>query len=90
MTISVNNDGIWEHQSYDNFSVNFEKRDGRDLKFEIQTEDCILRTTGVLVSLYTTSSTEEELSCHFDLKDFYEKPIIKEINGKQIRKYFVK
>lgn len=90
VTISVNNDGIWEHQSYENFEVSLKERSGRKLSFELKTDNCILKTTGVVVSLYTTSSTEEQLSDNFDLQDFYDKPVVKKIGNSEVRKYFVK
>lgn len=90
VTISVNNDGIWEHQTADNFEVNVIERKGRKLKFELKTNNCTLKTTGIVVSLYTTSSTEKQLGTYFDLKDFYEKPIIKAIGNNEVMKYFVK
>lgn len=90
VVISVNNDGVWEHQSYNDFSVSITGRKGRVLSFELTTDDCALKTNGVMVSLYTTSSSEKELSRNFDLKDFYEKPVIKTIGSNEVRKYFVK
>ena len=90
VTISVNNDGIWEHQSQDNFEVSILERKGRSLSLALKTDICELKTKGVMVSLYTTSSTEEELGKHFELKDFYDKAVTKEIGNSQIVKYFVK
>lgn len=90
ITISVNNDGIWEHQSKDDFEITITKRDKRKLSFELKTDNCTLKTTGILVSLYTTSSTEKELSKNFSLDDFYDNLIVKSIGNNEIRKYFVK
>lgn len=90
VTISANNDGIWEHQSYEQFEFSILKRAGRELSFVLKTEIGELKTKGVMVNLYTTSSTEKEIANNFDLSDFYEKPIVKEIGNSQIRKYFVK
>ncbi|MBQ8681471.1 MAG: hypothetical protein IJ509_00975 [Bacilli bacterium] len=90
VTISVNNDGIWEHQSCDSFEFSISKRKGRDLSFSLKTDNCNLKTTGVMVSLYSTSSTKKELEKNFDLRDFYDKPIVKDIGKSQIMKYFVK
>lgn len=90
VTISVNNDGIWEHQVKDNFEVTITELRGRKLSFELKTDNCTLKTTGVMVSLYTTSSNQEELSKNFDLSDFYDNPIIKTIGNNEVRKYFVK
>ena len=90
VVISVNNDGIWEHQSYDQFSFSINKRCGRELSFVLETDDCKVEVTGVMVSLYTTSSSETDIKKHFDLSDFYDKPVIKEVANSQVRKYFVK
>ena len=90
VTISVNNDGIWEHQSKDEFEFVITGRKNRKLNFELKTDNCILKTTGTLVSLYTTSSNEEDLSKNFNLDDFYENPVVKTIGNNEIRKYFVK
>lgn len=90
VTISVNNDGIWEHQTIHEFEIDITDRKKRELSFELKTDNCNLKTTGVMVSLYTTSSTEKELDKTFDLKDFYDKPIIKSIGNNEVIKYFVK
>lgn len=90
VTISVNNNGIWEHQSKDDFEVSITKKNGRELTFTLKTDNCQLKTTGVMVSLYTTSSSEKALLKEFDLRDFYEKAMIKEIGNNKILKYFVK
>ena len=90
VVISVNNDVVWDHQKYTDFGVAITGRKGRVLSFELTTDDCVLKTNGVMVSLYTTSSSEKELSKNFDLKDFYERPVIKTIGNNEVRKYFVK
>lgn len=90
VTISVNNDGVWEHQTKDNFEVMIHKRNGRELGFSLKTDNCVLETTGIVVSLYTTSSSEEALKKYFELGDFYEKPVVKEVGNSKIMKYFVK
>lgn len=90
VTISVNNNGIWEHMSQDNFEVQIKKREGRNLKFTLKTENCKLDTNGTMVSLYTTSSSLKELKETFDLTDFYDKPLEKEVGNNKIIKYFIK
>lgn len=90
VTISVNNDGIWEHQSKNEFEIAITGRNKRKLSFELKTDNCTLKTTGIMVSLYTTSSTDEELSRNFSLDDFYENPVVKSIGNNEVRKYFVK
>lgn len=88
--ISVNNGGVWEHQSQDNFFVNIVSRCGRELSFVLKTDECVLETVGIMVSLYSTSSSEEELKKNFDLSDFYDKSVVKVIGSNQVMKYFVK
>lgn len=90
VTISVNNDGIWEHQSKDEFSIEITGRKGRILNFELKTDNCSLKTKGVMVSLYTTSSSKEELEKNFNLDDFYDNPVVKTIGNNEISKYFIK
>lgn len=90
VTISVNNNGVWEHQSSDNFKVKINKKDGNKLDFELETDSCCLKTVGRIVSLYTTSTSNDELSKNFDLKDFHNIPIMKEIGNSKIYKYYVK
>ena len=43
-----------------------------------------------MVSLYTTSTSNDELKKNFDLSDFYENSVDKEIGNSKIIKYFVK
>lgn len=90
VNISVNNDGIWEYQSKDDFEVVVTGSNGRRLDFELKTDNCVLKTTGIIVSLYTTSSTEKQLSEYFELSDFYSKPVVKNIGKNEVMKYFVK
>lgn len=90
VTISVNNNGIWEHDTKDKFKVEIKSRNGRELEFLLETDNCTLETTGILVSLYTTSTGNEELKKNFDLNDFYENSVDKEIGNSKIIKYFVK
>ena len=90
VTLSIYNDGIWEHQSQDKFKIKINKRNKRELELSLVLEDVELDTIGTIVSLYTTSTSKEELLKSFNLKDFYEKPTEKEIANKNILKYFTK
>ena len=65
-------------------------RKDKSLKFKLKTDICTLNTDGTIVSLYTTSSTSKELSKSFDLKDFYNNPIVKKIGNSTISRYFLK
>ena len=90
LTISVNNDGIWEHDTKDEFSVKIKERNGRKLKFSLECDNCKMDTTGIMVSLFTTSTDKDELNKHFSLDDFYANEVTKEIAGKNMMKFFVK
>ena len=90
VTISVNNDGIWEHDTKDEFSVKIKERNGRKLKFSLECDNCKMDTTGIMVSLFTTSTDKDELNKHFSLDDYYANEVTKEIAGKNMMKFFVK
>lgn len=89
VTISVNNDDIWEHEKSDNFSVKLGKIRNRELEIILKTEECELNTKLELISLYTKSSKEEELKESFSLDGFYPKTLEKKVGTSQIIKYFV-
>ena len=90
VTISVNNNGVWEHNSCDNFEIKIKERNGKKISFKLETNNCKLDTTETLISLYTTSTTKEEIDKNFDLKDFHNIPITKEVGNSKISKYYVK
>ena len=60
------------------------------LSFKLKAKGLVLNTTGVLVSLYTTSTSKEQLSKMFKLDDFYDYPVIKKVGKSEILKYFIK
>lgn len=88
--ISVNNDGIWETNTIEDFSIHFLERKDRNLFFEIQGKDFIYNDSSRMISLFTTSTSKEELTKKFDLKDFYEQTIEREIGKSIVTKYFIK
>ena len=90
VTISINNDGIWEHQSQDNFQIKFGKKTNQELELTLKTDNCNLNTKGTILSLYTTSTSKEDLEKNFDLKDFYPNVVCKEIGQNKIFKYYTK
>lgn len=90
VTISINNDGIWENESKDEFEIKIKNINDKKLEFELKTDNCQLATLGNIISLYTTSTSHDKLSENFDLKDFHNKPIIKEIGNSKIYKYYLK
>lgn len=90
VTISVNNDGIWEHQSIEKFKFAIKSRSGRKLEFLLEGDNFSIDLSGVMVSLYTTSTSVEELNNNFKLDDFYENSQEKEVGSSKIMKFFVK
>ena len=90
VTISVNNDGVWEHESYEDFKIEIKDINNRKIKLSIKTDTLNMNTTATLVSLYTTSTSREKLLKRFDLNNFYDKPIIRKIGNNEVYKYFVK
>lgn len=90
INISVNNDGIWETNAMEDFSIKFIKRENKHLFFQINGKDFIYEDSSRMISLYTTSTSKEELEKKFDLKDFYTKTIQREIGKSVITKYFIK
>ncbi len=89
ISISVNNDGVWESNSLDDFQITFEKRENKELFFHITGTDFEYQDSARMVSLFTTSTDEKDLEKKFSLKDFYKKPIKREIGDKVILKYFI-
>ncbi|MBR2246628.1 MAG: hypothetical protein IKG58_04270 [Bacilli bacterium] len=90
VTISVNNDGVWEHESYEDFKVEIKDINNRKIKLSIKTDTLNMNTTATLVSLYTTSTSREKLLKRFDLNNFYDKPVIRKIGNNEVYKYFAK
>ncbi len=90
VTISVNNDGVWEHNICDNYEIEILNRKGKEMKFKLKTDNCSMETVGNIVSLYSTSSTPEELGKNFDLEEFFDKPISKQIGNSVISRYFMR
>lgn len=90
LTISVNNNGIWEHQTLDQFEVTFGKREKNEIPFQIQAKDLVFDSVGTIVSLYTTSTAEKKLEKEFDLSDFYSQIIRKEIGKSMIIRFIAK
>lgn len=89
-TLSVCNEGIWEHNNIYDLNVTFGKRNGNEISIKVAVEDCNCEMTTTIVSLYTVSSSEEKMNKNFFMEDFYEKPIKKEIGKNMILKYIVK
>ncbi len=88
--ISVNNDGIWETNAIEYFSIKFVKRENKNLFFQIMGKDFIYEDSSRMISLYTTSTSKEDLEKKFSLKDFYSQIVQREIGQSIITKYFIK
>ena len=90
INISVNNDGIWESNNIENFKVVFTNREDKYLSFKISAKDFEYEDKARMISLYTTSTSEEDLQTKFDLKDFHLRAIKREVGKSVISKYFIK
>lgn len=90
VTISVNNMGVWEYKSLDTFKIVFKKRKGRELSFSLQAESCEIEDKTTLISLYTTSTCIDDVKKNFDLEDFYDVCVEREVGKSHIYKYYVK
>ncbi len=90
VTLSVNNHGTWEHKSLEEFSCTFGHIDQNKIEVTFECEEAFISSKITMVSLYTTSTSKNKLNEVFDMSSFYEEPIIKEINKRQISKYFIK
>lgn len=87
--ISVNNDGVWETNAVEDFSVKFIKREKKNLFFQITGKDFVYEGSSRMVSLYTTSTSKEELEKKFNLKDFYTQTVQREIGKSTVTKFFI-
>ena len=90
VTISINNHGTWEYKNIEDFEISFGKIKDNEIKTTFKCEDIEFTLNITIVSLYTTSSSKEELEKNFDLRDFYEEPIVSTISNRKISKYFIK
>ncbi|MBS7020563.1 MAG: hypothetical protein KH135_01645 [Firmicutes bacterium] len=92
VAISTSRNGAWTHDTFYDGKVSFQKRHGNTIEFSLTSEkgNLVLETTATIVSLYTTSTKEKDLKKVFDMNDFYEIPIRKEIQTREILKYIAK
>lgn len=90
VTLSVLKNGIWEHVSVEEFDMTFKTITDRKIAFTLKIEDpnCYMDIETTLVSLYTTNVNK--LKEQFDLSDFYDTPIVREIGNSSITKYYVR
>jgi len=83
--ISVNNNGIWEDKSFDEFEVEFKERKENKLRIILNCDDMNFDNYVTIVSLYTCY---KNINDYFDIKNFYEQPFITKIGNKEIFKYY--
>lgn len=90
VTISIYNEGIWEHKNLSNFTITFKKRVGREIPFLLETDICKIDTSATMVSLYTTSTDCSTLKKNFVMTDFYDKCIQRKVGKSMVSKYYIK
>ena len=81
VSCAISRNGFWEHyDAYDGI-LTFQTRKKNQIAFTLESKKNELHIEGVatMVSLYTTSTKEKELKENFQMKDFYQTPIKKEI-----------
>lgn len=88
--IAALNNGNFEYLSKDEFEISFKEKNNRKIEFTLKLDNCILNTEATMVSLYTTSTDKKDLKDKFDLSDFYDTYIEKEMGKNKILKFFVK
>lgn len=88
--IAALNNGNFEYKSKDEFEISFKEKNNRNINFTLKLDNCLLETDATMVSLYTTSTSKDDLKDKFDLTDFYDTYIEKEIGKNKILKFFVK
>lgn len=92
ISISKSVGGLWENDTFYDGEVSFGKRQGNMISFSFKSQkgNVEVSTDATIVSLYTTSTKEKDLNKAFDMNDFYEIPIRKEIQSREILKYIAK
>lgn len=92
VNISVSKDGIWEHVTFYDGKLVFKKKQKNIIEFVLTSKEAELEvnSSAGMVSLYSTSSSEKQLKELICMDEFYEVPIRKEIQKREILKYIVK
>ncbi len=88
VVVNLNEDGKWNTYTFYDFKIKFIKIEENDISFELEFTDCKISEKANITSLYTIGN--KNIAEYFDLSDFYEKPIVKEIANKEIFKFFKK
>lgn len=92
VSVSVSRNGRWEqYDAYDGI-LSLKKLHQNCIEFQLESKKNELKidSQAVIVSLYSTSTNKEQLTKVFDMTDFYKTPIIKQIQKREITKYYVK
>lgn len=92
VSCAISRNGLWEHyDAYDGI-LTFQTRKQNQIAFTLESKknELHIEDVATMVSLYTTSTKEKELKENFQMEDFYQTPIKKEIQKRTILKYFVK
>ena len=87
VSCAISRNGFWEHyDAYDGI-LTFQTRKQNQIAFTLESKknELHIEDVATMVSLYTTSTKE-----NFQMEDFYQTPIKKEIQKRTILKYFVK
>ncbi len=88
LSVTLNEDGIWNTYKYNEFKLSFGEYEDNCVKVELELDEIELKKKSYVESIYTFN--EENLNKHFDMSDFYDKKIIKQMSNKEIIKYYTK
>lgn len=92
VSAAISHNGSWEHyDAYDGI-LTFMNLDHNRIDFHLESKKNELELDGcaTIISLYSTSSNEETLKQNFQMSDFYPTVIKKNIQNREILKYYVK
>ncbi len=84
----MNEDGIWNTYNYNDFTLEFGKVNKNKVEMKLSLDEILVDTKSTIVSLYTFN--EEALKKNFNLDNFYEKSVVRQMSNKEIYKFYVK
>ncbi len=92
LELALSKNGLWERETIYNVVAAFGERNGNKIpvKISLEKHGIAIDVELVMVSLYTTSTSEEQLKKSFNMNDFYEMSIRKKIQDHEVLKYIVK
>ncbi len=88
VVINLNEDGKWNTYNFTEFNLKFGLKNMNEIDFTLKTDETVLEATTHITSLYTVGN--KKIEKYFNMNDFHEKPVVKEITNKQIYKFFTK